>query len=207
MKYYSQSNQDKWVEGIFDKKRRGFFLDVGAYDGIQTSNTYYLEQELGWKGICIEANREIFEQLKINRPKAINVNKVVSDIEGYIKFGQDKIAGEFERGWLIEADTLQNILIKCQAPKLIDYLSIDIEGHELTALKNFPFNEWNIGAITIEHNLYMDGPANKDALFKLLSDNGFIRAVEDAPCLDPYPTCYMQPYEDWYIHKDSYIFL
>ncbi len=58
-----------------------------------------------------------------------------------------------------------------------------------------------INTATIEHNLYLGGPEKKDAIFKIMSANGFVRAVEDAQCLDPNPLYYMKPYEDWYIHE------
>ena len=53
MKYYSQAGQDQWVHNIVGDK--GFFVDIGAYDGVQTSNTYALEL-LGWDGICVEGH-------------------------------------------------------------------------------------------------------------------------------------------------------
>ena len=52
--FYSQVGQDKWVCEYFNYKKGGFFLDIGAADGITINNTYYLEKELEWKGICIE---------------------------------------------------------------------------------------------------------------------------------------------------------
>src|SRR5208282_2318440 len=52
--YYSQLGQDKWViENIFKHRRGGFFVDIGAYNGVDISNTYYMEQQLGWSGICV----------------------------------------------------------------------------------------------------------------------------------------------------------
>jgi len=61
---YSQLNQDLWVLDTLKHKRNGIFVDVGAFDGINLSNTYLLEKEHGWNGICIEANSESFKKLK-----------------------------------------------------------------------------------------------------------------------------------------------
>src|SRR5258706_11369284 len=59
--YYSQHSQDRFVDNfLLHGKRGGVFVDVGAYDGVALSNTYYFEKELGWQGICIEPNPMAF---------------------------------------------------------------------------------------------------------------------------------------------------
>lgn len=190
MKYYSQAGQDKWVHELIGD--RGVFVDVGAYDGIQTSNTYALEQ-LGWKGVCIEANREVFKELA-NKRGCICINKAATDYTGTILFGIESIGGHT----VVDCDTLNNILSQNLFYKEIDYLSLDIEGHELTVLKAFDFDRWQVKLMTVEHNLYCDGPAKKDALFELLTSKGFTRVFEDVKCLDPNPLYFNQPFEDWY---------
>jgi len=62
-KYYSQLGQDKWVLEKLDYKENGFFIEIGAYDGITLSNTYSLEKDFGWDGICVECNPEIIPLL------------------------------------------------------------------------------------------------------------------------------------------------
>lgn len=196
--YYSQAGQDAWVVKMMGSKK-GFFVDLGAYDGVQTSNTYFLEKYLGWGGICVEGNVEAFFKLCPART-CQTVNKAVTDYKGICQFGADRI-GE---GSIIGCDTLENILIDYVAPKTIDYLSMDIEGEELKVLKIFPFHDWDIKLITVEHNRYCDGPEKKDALFELLTRNGYERVVEDAKCLDPNPLYFNQPFEDWYQKIESY---
>jgi FkbM family methyltransferase len=198
MNFYSQANQDKWVVESLKGKRNGYFLDIGACYGIHSNNTYTLESELGWNGICIEAGKGFYSDLVSTR-KSICVNKAVLDYCGECKFGIGEInTAPFE---IIQCDTLENILKEYNAPHKIDYMSIDIEGCEYTALKDFPFDIWNISLITIEHNSYIDGGINQKKLFELLSKNGFIRAVKDVPCLDANPAYYMKPFEDWYVNK------
>ena len=67
MSYYSQAGQDEWVVNFFKSKKNGFFLDIGAHNGIYINNTYYLEKNLEWTGLCIEANPIIFEELRNKR--------------------------------------------------------------------------------------------------------------------------------------------
>jgi FkbM family methyltransferase len=133
--FYSQSEQDKWVCENTNYKKNGYFLDIGAYDGIQTSNSYYLEKELNWNGICVEANPDIFNILKNNR-KSININCAVSDHIGECYFNNDKITNNPNH---IKVNTLDlyTLLKEYKSPKYIDYLSIDIEGHEVNVFNKF----------------------------------------------------------------------
>lgn len=180
MKYYSQAGQDKWVHELIGDK--GFFVDVGAYDGINTSNTYALE-EVGWKGICIEGNRDYFKTLVENR-KSVNICRVVSNDT------------QAENEYSAAIDTLDNILELCETPEQIDYMSMDIEGFELIALSCFDFARWNVKLFTIEHNVYSEGPERKNKIYDLLTKNGYVRVFEDVKCPDP--NYLNQPFEDWY---------
>jgi len=80
----SQAGQDYWVYGeVFNEKRNGFFLDIGAHDGIYLSNTLLLEKRYGWNGICIEGNPDTFVDLQQNR-QAVCINTCVDRIEGTV---------------------------------------------------------------------------------------------------------------------------
>ena len=56
----------EFVINKLNNKRDGFFIDIGAYDGLTISNTAYMELELGWNGICVEPNPVVFDNLKKN---------------------------------------------------------------------------------------------------------------------------------------------
>ena len=196
--FYSQAKQDEWVADKFGYKRNGFFLDVGAFDGVHISNTVFFERHLDWNGICIEGNPWVYQNLCQNR-NSLNINVAVTDYNGTCFFGSDSIV---DNGTEVQCKTLNTILEENNAPLYIDYLSIDIEGNEYEALKNFDFKKWTIGIITIEHNLYMNGPDLKNSLYDLLSKNGFIRVVEDAIVTDPGAgDAYLKPFEDWYVNE------
>lgn len=72
--YYSQYGEDLILDQFFKAKNitNGFFVDVGALDGIHLSNTYKFEQD-GWNGICIEPHKQYFGLICKNR-KSINYN-------------------------------------------------------------------------------------------------------------------------------------
>ena len=84
MKYYSQDGQDKFlVENLFKNKNNGFYVDIGANDGVSLSNTKVLE-DIGWEGICVEPLPNSFEKLVDSRKcKSFNVaiNNDNSEIE------------------------------------------------------------------------------------------------------------------------------
>ena len=201
--FYSQSEQDKWVCEFFNYKKNGYFVEVGAYDGIQTSNTYFLEKELAWTGVCIEADTTIFQELSKHR-KSKNINLAVSNFNGYCSFDKNKLSISDNDGNnnMIECNTLNKILLDNNTNKCIDYLSLDIEGAEYDALQSLDFNYWDIALITVEHNLYYTNADHKNKIYDILNKNGFIRVKEDVVCLDKNPLFYNKPYEDWYIHQD-----
>ena len=152
-------------------KKKGYFIDLAATDGIHENNTYFLEKKLNWDGICIEPNKDFFNKLKKNRNvscfcevidnkvKKINFfpNKGIGGIVGE-EFDNNfnkrekllKRAFENNRIEKRETKTIRDILLISKAPKVIDYFSLDVEGAEENIIKNFPFNEYKILSMTIE---------------------------------------------------------
>lgn len=196
MKYYSQSKQDEWVIKTLSHKTEGVFLDIGAYDGIQTSNTYTLEKHYNWDGICIEANHDIYQRLVKNR-NCINIYGAVSNYNGECIFSSDKIS---DHGIKTPCFPLNDVMEKNLKTNIIDYMSLDVEGHEFTILENVDFNKWEFILMTVEHNLYSNGPEQKNKIFDLLNNKGYTRIVDNAVCLDSNPDWNNKPYEDWYIN-------
>ena len=170
--YFSNKEQDKWVvEHVHNFKKRGFFVDLAATDGIHENNTIFLEKYLDWNGICVEPNKLFFSKLKNNR-KVKCICEVVSDKTENISFFSNGgiggiIGDEFDNNVNKRKDlifkltnkkkietrktiTLYEILEMYKAPKVIDYLSLDVEGAETAVLQNFPFEKYKFLCITIE---------------------------------------------------------
>src|SRR5438477_6627714 len=88
MKFHGQNYEDRIAYHYFqrfpDATLRKTFLDVGAYDGADLSNSLVFE-ELGWKGICVEANSDVFPRLQANR-RCICLNVACSDREGFANY-------------------------------------------------------------------------------------------------------------------------
>jgi len=173
---YSQYNQDKFVDIYFKKKREGFFLDIGAHDGLSFSNTFFFEKERGWSGICIEPNPDVFQKLMQNR-QSLNYNVCISDKEGSVIFRKidgysEMLSGILEFMDQKHLDRINNECIKFGGTfedikieskniktvldinnlKKIDYLSIDTEGAECDIIKSIDFDKFNIEFMTVENN-------------------------------------------------------
>ena len=212
MKYYSQYRQDKFIFNMFFSnaikvhnpkgwssfsditkgspefssinlfKYDGYFVDIGAHDGVSFSNSKFFE-ELGWKGVCVEPNSQIFNKLENNRNsstqcimKAIsnkkstesftsiqhidNKNDITDMLSGLtdtfnIKAREDIDKLKNDSNYKVSEIKLETDLFSSLIPhKEIDYLSIDTEGNELEILKTINFDEYNIKTITVENNKY-----------------------------------------------------
>lgn len=171
IKYCSQKQQDKWViEEALDGKRNGFFLDTAATDGIKGNNTYVLEKDFGWTGIAIEPNPKFYQDLIKNR-ECITENAVISNKRETVTMRIDNgacggiVAEDTDNSLKVRAHALQSkkcktiemdavlledILDKHNAPKEIDYWSLDIEGTEERVISSFNFEKYEFGCITIE---------------------------------------------------------
>lgn len=175
--YTSQLNQDFFAL-IFNNFRPGFFVEIGANDGFNLSNTVYLEECFGWNGILIEANPVYLGDLV--KRKAIVVNKAVADEDGLIEFIDAGLYGGIAsmidplhsvhtadaKKITVPATTLENILDMYNAPVYIDFISIDVEGGELPIVKQVcTQKKYRFRAGCIEHNYrWNDYNAFKSAL-------------------------------------------
>jgi FkbM family methyltransferase len=170
--YYSQFQQDEAVyKTFFQFKFEGYFVDIGAHNGIEFSNSKYFE-DLGWQGICIEPNPTVFKELQASR-KCECVQKAVADRTGKAEFMQLPVAdmlsglvddlndralanikqniGDAEPTIIeVELDTFDNLVTQTD----IDYLSLDTEGNEMKILESIDFNKYNIKVMSIENNEY-----------------------------------------------------
>ena len=180
-------------------------MEVGALDGSRFSNTYafYASPDLGWKGINVEVDPVSYEKLSINRKNDIaNINAAVCSDPQVIHYAQGKfqaVGGIWEfssneqrvRWWpgMTLADTtpvecthLQNIVDQTLGESsFIDFMTLDIEGAELSALQGLDFSKVGFGVIVIErqaHGSYGEGM--DQAIEKLLKKAGYDRVKDDA---------------------------
>jgi FkbM family methyltransferase len=165
---YSQFNQDLKVIDFYKNKKNGFFVEIGASDGITLSNTFLLETLYDWKGICVEPIDSNYKKLISNRinsdccnfavfnetGKIVNFDVVESYdlLSGISEYLDSDKTGDMKKSIIVKTISLNDLLEKYNAPKFIEYLSLDTEGSEFEILKNFNFNNYIFGLIDVEHN-------------------------------------------------------
>lgn len=198
----SQYRQDIFVLSQLNFKTHGYFVEFGATDGVNLSNTYLLETEFDWTGILAEPARRWQHDLRRNRGAHIDTRCVWRDSHSTLTFTEAEHTGlstisafsdtdlhrdaRKRRSNTYNVDTISliDLLEKYNAPRVIDYLSIDTEGSEFEILRSFDFSRYKFRIITCEHNY---SPI-REKIFQLLKKNGYSRILQEISFVD-----------DWYI--------
>lgn len=188
--FKGQKGQDRWViQEVLPWKRRGFFLDLAAADGLTHSNTHVLEKWFGWSGICIEPNPTFFAELQ-SRRRCILDNSVISDRREQLRFRIDNgqlggvVADDTDNNSRVRGDQLSTarivelharplneILERHNAPRVIDYFSLDVEGCEERIISTLDFSKYQFRCLTIERPT----PRVNEVLF----ENGYVFVKND----------------------------
>mmetsp|Transcript_28609 Transcript_28609/g.33251 ORF Transcript_28609/g.33251 Transcript_28609/m.33251 type:complete len:347 (+) Transcript_28609:101-1141(+) len=166
----SQVKQDKLVMGLLNNPKDGYFVDLAANDATNLSNTFQLEKQLNWDGICVEPNPLYWPSLSMRKCNiaAAVVGKVRMEeikfrmypdlkrrapsggIEGFI---DPNIPRSKEKPEDLYTVPFLEILEKFNAPKVIEYLSLDVEGAEFLVMEGFPYDKYRFKVMTIERPL------------------------------------------------------
>jgi FkbM family methyltransferase len=204
LKSKAQLKQDMFVLDELGYKRDGYFVEFGATNGVDLSNTYLLEKEMGWRGILAEPARVWQDALVANRKCCISFDCVWSKSHEELEFNEVEAADlstidVFSNGdehaktrkegkkYNVYTVSLFDLLNKYKAPKEIDYLSIDTEGSEFEILNAFDFDAYKFKVITCEHNY----TPMREKLADLLTSKGYTRK---------YPE--YSRFDDWYVLND-----
>jgi hypothetical protein len=163
---YSYGGIDSLVKNIFKNKNKGFYVDIGCGHPIKNNNTYLLSKK-NWYGVNIDLDRDNINLFNIYRPSDLNVATAISDKIGEVDlfFYHSKSAintinkqtADYQKAKItnikkIKTNTLNNVLNNSKYKNLqIDLLSIDIEGSEFLALKNFDFYKYSPKVIVVEY--------------------------------------------------------
>jgi FkbM family methyltransferase len=199
----AQYRQDLFVLSQTGCKRSGFFVEFGATNGVDISNTHLLEKEFGWSGIVAEPARCWHEALKRNRSCAVVTDCVWRQSGEVLQFNEvshadystlvsfndtDRWSRARRNGttYPVQTISLNDLLTKFQAPSHVDYLSIDTEGSEFDILSALDFDRWSFGVITCEHNY----THNRERIFDLLRAKGYRRVFEQ-----------FSKFDDWYVKE------
>lgn len=182
-----KARQDEVVSKLLGGKRNGYFVDLAANDAVRISNTYALESKYDWRGLCIEANPTYWSSLSYRKCDVVGAvigRREMDEVRfnffprrqpargGIVGRGFDNNDGDGENGDGDDAIkprytvTLRRVFHKFNAPSVVDYLSLDVEGAESFILDNFPFDEYRFNLLTVERP--------NEQLSQLLERNGYV---------------------------------
>lgn len=205
LEYKSQTFQDKFVLNVLKFKTDGRFLELGANDPVNISNTVLLEKKYNWQGIMVEYDPKFRELYKEQRSSSHHVIQDATTVD------------------------YKGILEQLNYPSNMDYLQIDLEpgnGSTLESLKLLDrtvFDKYKFATITFEHDIYLRtshysqtriqsrqiferrgyvrvfSDVNNDAWVNTESNREKLKNGQTVPSIS-YPGDY--PFEDWYVHPD-----
>lgn len=165
--HFSQEGEDILLERMFGGTPNGYFVDIGAHHPIRFSNTYWAYRK-GWTGLNVDAAPGTAELFNERRPKDTTVEVGVSDREGELEFyifdeqalntmsnsRKQKLSESpysLARTVKVPITTLSKLLDEYVPPgQVIDYMSIDIEGHEIQALAGNNWEKYKPRALVVE---------------------------------------------------------
>ncbi len=209
LKDASQYGQTKTVQKLLNWRKSGFFIECGAADGKEFSNTLLLERNDSWSGLLIEANPQYFGELLQLHRKSFAINACLSPLNhtkrlefeqadlygglvsrmavGHKKWIQDMKAKTF----IVQCFPLYSILLAIETFH-IDYFSLDVEGPELDIIKTIPLNKVIIDLFQIEYRC-ADGPGTdiNGTIAKLKKIRDYFKSTklyEEVGILPKHPT-------------------
>ncbi|HYA48899.1 MAG TPA: FkbM family methyltransferase [Burkholderiales bacterium] len=183
-KHFSERNEETIIRHFFRDRRSGVFLDVGAYHYKNGSNTYYLEKNLRWSGIAIDANGEFARGYEENRPGTRFFTFFVSDksdeqADFYIVRDPGHltkstgvasfVSGRKTEKVEVPTITLNDLLAKLAVAK-IDFFSLDIELWEPQALAGFDIERYRPELVCVEAHRQV-----RDKLLDYFTKHGYVR--------------------------------
>ena len=164
----AQMGQDLWVlQNLHMRCGRGTFVEFGARNGVEHSNTLYFERTLGWRGILVEADPTQYRNLQTNRPRSWTYHGAVCTLAAG-NTTSFAIADPVHGGWSGMKGTMEptrkhtmarEVVVPCHyLPDLlerhglrrVDYMTIDTEGSELSIVEDFPWAEYDVRVVQIE---------------------------------------------------------
>ena len=200
---FSQLAEDQFaISEIFPGKQGGTFIEVGGYNGLWMSNSRTLEWMFGWSGLLVEAHPRLFDELSANRGKqSVTVHSAVCNGTQSVTFRESKfglgsshIAGTDVRGdhrasYTVQCGTLGR-LARAAGLSAVDFLSVDVESHEVPVLLSF---DWSIkvGAAVVETSLLSD--KSRALIRHLFAEHAGLHEAPPSNCTAKTNTWYVQP--------------
>ena len=209
----SQLYQDLFAKFIVGDRLDKSFLEFGATDGFDFSNTYWLETFHNWKGLLSEPSTQWHEKLEQNRPNTLLIKECIwsesdkkldffisdtgelSTIDKYKEHDRTSMPAntdkrvESGKKIIVNTISLNDVLEKKFQSKVPSYISIDTEGSEYEILKFFDFKKYRPSVFTVEHNFTIQ----EKKIDKIMKANNYIKIFNKLTFFD-----------GWYITKEIF---
>lgn len=154
----------KKIHELLGSKPEGFYIDVGAFDGLKASNTKYFE-DIGWQGIVVEPHPTSFSNLELNRTCA-KENIIITDYDGEsVFYWSDKapmasrVDMSGQRARIHRVDDVKEDRVQCMtistlckkySLQRVDFLKIDTEGNDWAVINGIDFSKISVSFIAFE---------------------------------------------------------
>lgn len=189
VKSYSQEGEDMVLKRLFEDKKNGFFVDIGAHHPTRFSNTFYFYNK-GWSGINIDAMPGSMSAFKKRRKRDINLEIAISKkpqkltyysflepaINGFDqKLSEQRIkeGNALKEKIDITTHTLEQVFDEYLAEKVISFISIDVEGLDFEILESNNWNKYKPEVVVIECLNKNFEEVNSDPIYGFLVDKGY----------------------------------
>lgn len=182
---FSQIGQSLYVDSLLGNKRKGFFIEAGAWDGEWYSNTLYLEIKREWTGLLIEPlpslfktviskNRNVFAInacLAKNKPivSKFKIQHFYSGRSSEMSEEQSKVIGNDFINAYIPCFSINTILAAMNIND-VDYFSMDLEGGEWDTLNSIDYDRFNINSFSVE---YLSNNKPKENIIEFMREKNY----------------------------------
>jgi FkbM family methyltransferase len=196
---FSSAGEDMMLRHMIGSdKQDGFYVDVGAYDPVLFSNTYFFYLN-GWRGINIEArpgSRAIFDEI---RPRDLNLEIGISREPGELTYyfvGDDSTMNSFSREFMERIDMLKQVKREIPVPVLpladvlgqhlpagqtIDFMNVDVEGHDLEVLQSNDWQRFRPRFVVVEDT---EADPDRSEIVGAMHANGYQACAQNVIILD-----------------------
>jgi FkbM family methyltransferase len=179
--YYSQHGEDVFVQTLFGRKYKGFYVDVGAHHPFRYSNTAVFYKS-GWRGINFEPLPDGYAALCRHRKHDINVNSAISEQSGEVPFAVSSArSGIMGKDYMFQDEQQDNVITVQSQPlhslldkympegKSIDLMSVDCEGYDEMVLLSNNWEKYRPKVLLVEdHDI-----SENTAIDRLLAERGY----------------------------------
>ena len=166
---FSKSGDDIQINKLINKQTPGVYVDIGCWDPIKASNTYYFSLR-EWKGICIDPNPELGKLYKKYRPKDYFINAAIGNSETNLDYyfleesSMNTMSFDFIKKHGLEDKIIKKVSIPVYSLKSIldkhiqvndrlDFFDVDAEGYDLEILKTNDWEKYRPKVVLVESDI------------------------------------------------------